>query len=83
MGERVLKFRPPDRPRAEIDYFNGKWTIVCHEPTCVAYDSAKDDGFGKCLNPEAVIQDDCPVDQYCLTYKPKPHLISEGQTETQ
>lgn len=62
----------PDRFRAKayLFYENGITRIMCEEPSCEFHQ------VGGCLNPEVIINDDCPIDQYCESYIPQDSQAS-------
>lgn len=52
------------KPIARLTY-TGKKGVICEEPSCMFH---FDDG---CVNPDVLIEDDCAVNSYCLTYEQK------------
>lgn len=51
------------KPRASINLLDPKAGIDCYEETCRFYLN------GGCANPDVLIDDDCGLDQSCLTYE--------------
>lgn len=57
-------------PKAELWYDeNDKSYIVCKEPSCRHHDD------GSCTKKDALIQDDCPSAEYCLSYIAQEPLV--------
>lgn len=60
------------RPVADIVFDKkGSSYIHCQEPTCRFHQS------NGCLNPKPRIFDDCPEDQWCMTYEPRGEEIND------
>lgn len=53
------------RPKATIWTGEGPSWIGCDEPSCRHHDD------GGCSNKTALINDDCEMDQWCMTYEPR------------
>lgn len=62
----MVESNPSFRARAKIEYDSGEKIpmIVCETPTCEFHQA------GGCLNGDVVINDDCPMDQFCESFKP-------------
>lgn len=62
----MVESDPTFRAKARIEYDSGinLSMIVCETPVCEFHQA------GSCLNTDVVINDDCPLDQFCESFKP-------------
>lgn len=54
-----------EKPRAEIWRGETESYIKCYETSCTFHNEQS------CSNPKPMIYDDCPMDEWCMTYEPK------------
>ena len=61
----MVESDPSFRAKASIEYDSGNNLpmIVCETPVCEFHQA------GSCLNSDVAINDDCPLDQFCESFK--------------